>query len=102
MVRITRYDYDYRPSPNRFWPWLENPDARQKIKDAFTGYQREFTSTTDSSQNILSRLKKILQGIDCWHHEPDVGDPTSIAVVAGEQSTSEVEGQQVGGQAEER
>jgi hypothetical protein len=89
------YDY-YVPSPNRFWPWLDNPDARNKIEEAFAGYQRKLTSTTESSRTILPRLQKILQGFDCWHPEPDVGDPSSVVVAEGEQSISKLD-QQVAG-----
>ncbi|KAJ7127799.1 hypothetical protein C8R44DRAFT_733222 [Mycena epipterygia] len=48
-------------------PWLDNPTARQKIGDAFRGYEQRFSSDTDSVHDIVPRLRKILQGFDRWH-----------------------------------
>ncbi|KAJ7864348.1 hypothetical protein B0H13DRAFT_2564027 [Mycena leptocephala] len=39
----------------------------QKIKHTFTVCERGWTSTPDSAQDILSRLQRIAQGINCRH-----------------------------------
>ncbi|KAF7326732.1 hypothetical protein MVEN_02592100 [Mycena venus] len=51
-------------------PWLYDPVARGKIKDAFTHYEGKLGSIPDSS-TLLVRLKKILQGLDSWHLQSD-------------------------------
>ncbi|KAJ7455491.1 hypothetical protein FB451DRAFT_1143803 [Mycena latifolia] len=48
-------------------PWLDNPITRQKIGDAFRGYEQKFSSDTDSAHDVVPRLRKILQGFDRWH-----------------------------------
>jgi len=55
-------------------PWLYDPVARRKIKNAFTLYERKLRSTPTSSV-MLVRLKKILQGLDSWHQESNLPPP---------------------------
>jgi hypothetical protein len=54
----------------RIWPWLDNPAARQKVKDAFTDYEKKLMLATDSDLPN-TRLQTILQGIKSWHPESD-------------------------------
>ncbi|KAJ7249090.1 hypothetical protein B0H12DRAFT_1122614 [Mycena haematopus] len=57
-------------------PWLDNPIARQKIGNAFRGYEQRFSSDIDSAHGIVPRLRNILQGFDRWH---SVSEGTDIA-----------------------
>ncbi|KAJ7657736.1 hypothetical protein DFH06DRAFT_1197022 [Mycena polygramma] len=50
------------------WPWLDDPIARQKVKQVFTDYETKLTASGDSP-DILARLQFILEGIDSWHPE---------------------------------
>ncbi|KAJ6559962.1 hypothetical protein B0H19DRAFT_1260636 [Mycena capillaripes] len=44
-------------------PWLDNPIARQKIKDAFIRYEEQL----NLSSGTPNHLQNILQGIESWH-----------------------------------
>ncbi|KAJ7888069.1 hypothetical protein B0H14DRAFT_2694098 [Mycena olivaceomarginata] len=65
-------DYLNQWRKGRYWPWLNNPVARQKIKDAFMGYERLLKLASHSSRGILLHLQKILRGLDSWHNGPDI------------------------------
>ncbi|KAJ7911215.1 hypothetical protein B0H13DRAFT_2328537 [Mycena leptocephala] len=47
------------------WPWIDDPIAQKKIKDALTKYAGKLTSA-DSPQ-ILDHVQDILQGLEYWH-----------------------------------
>ncbi|KAJ7652753.1 hypothetical protein DFH06DRAFT_533606 [Mycena polygramma] len=71
-VEVRRRQFDRLPDDprHRFWPWLDNTEARRKIKTAFTDYERDLTSTIDSpSRRFLPHLQAVLQGMECWHPE---------------------------------
>ncbi|KAJ7664022.1 hypothetical protein DFH06DRAFT_1042280 [Mycena polygramma] len=54
---------------HRFWPWLDNPEARRKIKQAFAGYEVKLNSMSQSTSHVLPQLQQILAGMDSWHPE---------------------------------
>ncbi|KAJ7613614.1 hypothetical protein DFH06DRAFT_1242421, partial [Mycena polygramma] len=51
----------------RFWPWLDDLEARRRIKD-------NLAFANDSPRETLTLLRRILQGLDCWHPENAVTD----------------------------
>ncbi|KAJ6561660.1 hypothetical protein B0H19DRAFT_85961 [Mycena capillaripes] len=51
-----------------YYPWLDDPTARQKVVDAFTGYMDKTRLIVfEHPPIILTRLENILLGIDSWH-----------------------------------
>ncbi|KAJ7673191.1 hypothetical protein DFH06DRAFT_1123919 [Mycena polygramma] len=59
----------------RFWPWLDDLEPRHRINDVFAGYEQNLAFTTsDSPREILALLRRILEGLDCWHPEDAVTD----------------------------
>jgi hypothetical protein len=60
--------YERGPSStSHFWPWLDAPVARQKVKDAFKAHEMNLMFTTESARDVLLRLRRMLKGINCWH-----------------------------------
>ncbi|KAF7352093.1 hypothetical protein MVEN_01172100 [Mycena venus] len=85
------------------WPWLEDASARQKIIDAFTGYEGKLTSAPDSARDILPRLRRILRGIDCWHVKVHIFPVHPLPVVEnGESRQIQSEGRPHEAETEER
>ncbi|KAJ7156176.1 hypothetical protein C8R46DRAFT_1294721 [Mycena filopes] len=52
------------------YPWLENPLARQRIKDVFAEYGHRRAAEPDKN-GVGARLKRILAGFDSWHRDVD-------------------------------
>ncbi|KAJ6545645.1 hypothetical protein B0H19DRAFT_1267041 [Mycena capillaripes] len=65
--------------PDEYWPWLANHEARYKIMDAFSGYEKKMMSTAELSRDVLPRLQKILRGLDSWHTESGQSCPAPDA-----------------------
>ncbi|KAJ7657733.1 hypothetical protein DFH06DRAFT_1297741 [Mycena polygramma] len=62
----------YRLNPHEYgrWLWLDDPTARQKIKESFTDYVKTSPLSGDSRGDfILERVRSILVGLDSWHPE---------------------------------
>ncbi|KAJ6542880.1 hypothetical protein B0H19DRAFT_1310917 [Mycena capillaripes] len=55
-----------------YYPWLDNPIALERIKDAFLHSVRQLSSS-EGSPTTLIRVQNILQGIGSWHAEFDYG-----------------------------
>ncbi|KAJ7657729.1 hypothetical protein DFH06DRAFT_1131502 [Mycena polygramma] len=51
-------------------PWLDDPVARQTIRESFTGHAAKLSLAGDSPHS-LARLRDILRGIDTLHREVD-------------------------------
>ncbi|KAJ7145553.1 hypothetical protein C8R44DRAFT_972628 [Mycena epipterygia] len=71
----------------RFIPWLDNPSARNKIKDTFATYEKALTSSPDSSPGIRTRLRNILKGLDYWHPEVQISTAGGSGQQSGEETT---------------
>jgi hypothetical protein len=54
------------------FPWLDEPIARQALKEAFRNYDEIFTTDNPESPPIRTRMRAILEGLDAWH---PAGDP---------------------------
>ncbi|KAJ7892648.1 hypothetical protein B0H13DRAFT_2038131 [Mycena leptocephala] len=54
------------------FPWLDEPIARQALKEAFRDYDEIFTTDYPESPPIRTRMRAILEGLDAWH---PAGDP---------------------------
>jgi hypothetical protein len=54
------------------FPWLNEPIARQALKEAFRDYDEIFTTDYPESPPIRTRMRAILEGLDAWH---PAGDP---------------------------
>ncbi|KAJ7868126.1 hypothetical protein B0H13DRAFT_2202781 [Mycena leptocephala] len=65
-------NYLNRWRKGRYWPWLNDPVAQQKIKDAFMVYEGLLKLASHSSRGILLHLQRILRGLDSWHNGPDI------------------------------
>ncbi|KAJ7145556.1 hypothetical protein C8R44DRAFT_655501 [Mycena epipterygia] len=70
---ITANCFDlYAQAPRRGWtPWLEDPSARTKIKNAFADYEKTLMLSADSSPAIRTRLRMILEALDHLHPQSD-------------------------------
>ncbi|KAJ7613643.1 hypothetical protein DFH06DRAFT_1484640 [Mycena polygramma] len=57
------------------WPWLDNIEAHQKVREALSNYEREVSTNYKREVSITllyqARVRAILQGLDCWHPDPD-------------------------------
>ncbi|KAJ7085077.1 hypothetical protein C8R44DRAFT_752973 [Mycena epipterygia] len=51
-------------------PWLDDPAARNQIKEIFRDYLRELQTTIDAPADILNRLRTLLQKLDSWNPRP--------------------------------
>jgi hypothetical protein len=76
-----RVEHPREESPG-LWPWLDDPFARQKIKEAFAEYQKKLTLAANAS-DALWRVQRLLRGIDSWHPERDLEPWISHANSAG-------------------
>jgi hypothetical protein len=52
------------------FPWLDEPIAHQKLKEALTDYELTLAANSTSPQDLLDRLRTILRGLDTWHPDP--------------------------------
>ncbi|KAF8177501.1 hypothetical protein K438DRAFT_1769964 [Mycena galopus ATCC 62051] len=53
-------------------PWLDDPLARQTLKQTFTEYESALASSPDLPTGLLGRLQTILQGLDTLHPDSDL------------------------------
>ncbi|KAJ7147267.1 hypothetical protein C8R46DRAFT_1312847, partial [Mycena filopes] len=59
---------------NPFWSaWLQDSPTRQITRAVFAQYEQ------NSGRSTNFRVRKILEGIDFWHPEDAVGDPSRVA-----------------------
>ncbi|KAJ7657748.1 hypothetical protein DFH06DRAFT_1473046 [Mycena polygramma] len=58
----------------RVYPWLDNPVARQQVKEAFSDYEKKLI-LSGASPNHLVQLQRVLRGFDLWHPEADSSEP---------------------------
>jgi hypothetical protein len=49
--------------------WLDNPLARQTLKDIFLKYDKTITSPQPESSTVHRRLCAVIRGLDIWHHD---------------------------------
>jgi hypothetical protein len=55
---------------NDRWPWVNNPGARQKLKETFAEYA-EILNDSIEPPAVLTRVQYIHQGLSAWHPEDD-------------------------------
>jgi hypothetical protein len=55
----------------QLYPWLENPVARQIIKDTFTEYKNRSIVLDPPLPNLLSSMEEIIYSLDSMHLPPD-------------------------------